>query len=155
MNARPRRTPIPRCTPVQGPRGFTLLEVLVALLVLGIGLLGLAGLQIQGLRFNHDAYVRSQATFLAYDLLERMRLNRDQAAAYVGGDPGGVCGAPGNAIALDDRICWHAAVVQTLPGGAATVAAGANDQYTVTITWLDRAAGNNRTQSWTAVVPPN
>lgn len=45
--------------------GFSLVEVLVALLVLAIGLLGLAALQAQGLRFNHDAYVRTQATNLA------------------------------------------------------------------------------------------
>ena len=47
--------------------GFSIVEVLVALFVLSIGLLGLAALQAQGLRFNHDAYVRTQATNAAYD----------------------------------------------------------------------------------------
>lgn len=142
-------------TGTSSERGFTLLEVLVALLVLAIGLLGLAGLMVQGLRFNHDAYVRSQATFLAYDLLERMRLNRDQAAAYAGGDPGGVCNDPANPIALNDRICWHAQVAATLPGGTATVAAAANNTYTVTIQWLDRNSGNMRAQTFSTVIPPS
>jgi len=57
--------------------GFTLIEVLVALLVLSIGLLGLAFLQGQGVKFNTDAYNRSQASLLAYDLMDRMRANRD------------------------------------------------------------------------------
>ncbi len=55
--------------------GFSLLEVLIALLVLSIGLLGLAGLQGTGLRYNHSAYLRSQATFQTYDMADRMRAN--------------------------------------------------------------------------------
>lgn len=55
--------------------GFTLVEILVALLVLAIGLLGLALLQTSGLRLNTNSYSRSQATFLAYDIIDRMRAN--------------------------------------------------------------------------------
>ena len=53
--------------------GFSLMEVLVAMLILAIGLLGLASLQTQSLKFNHDAYVRSQATILAADIMDKMR----------------------------------------------------------------------------------
>lgn len=56
-------------------RGFTLIEVLVALLVLGIGLLGVAGLQSATLGMNHASYLRSQATVLAQDITDRMRAN--------------------------------------------------------------------------------
>lgn len=56
-------------------RGFSLVEALVALLVLSIGLLGLALLQGQGLKFNTDAYLRTQATILAYDIIDRMQAN--------------------------------------------------------------------------------
>ena len=56
-------------------RGFSLLEVLVALLILSIGLLGLAALQTTSLQFNTGSYFRTQATFLAYDILDRMRAN--------------------------------------------------------------------------------
>ena len=61
-------------------RGFTLVEVLVALVVLSIGLLGVAALQLTSLRSNHSSAMRSQATFLAYDIIDRMRANRDCGA---------------------------------------------------------------------------
>ena len=55
--------------------GFTMVELMVAVLVLAIGLLGLAGLQVWGLSNNHNAYLRTQATLLAQDIIERMRSN--------------------------------------------------------------------------------
>ena len=58
-----------------GNGGFTLVEVLVSLVVLAIGLLGLAMLQTTGLRYNTNSYSRTQATYMAYDLAERMRAN--------------------------------------------------------------------------------
>src|SRR5690606_3184429 len=56
--------------------GFTLIEVLVTVIVLAIGLLGLAALQFSGLRYTHSAYQRSQATILTNDIIDRMRVNR-------------------------------------------------------------------------------
>lgn len=61
--------------------GFTLLEVLVALIVLSIGLLGLSGLQTMGLRNNHSAFMRSQATLFAGNIIDHMRANRGAAMA--------------------------------------------------------------------------
>jgi len=55
--------------------GFTLLEVLIALLVLSIGLLGLAALQTTGLRSNQMASMRTLVSQFAYDITDRMRLN--------------------------------------------------------------------------------
>lgn len=55
--------------------GFTLLEVLVALLVFSIGFLGLAALQTLGMRFTHQSYERTQATLQAYEIMDRMRAN--------------------------------------------------------------------------------
>jgi len=55
--------------------GFSLIEVLVAALVLSIGLVGVAGLQAVSLKNNQSAYMRSQASALAYDLADRMRSN--------------------------------------------------------------------------------
>ncbi len=60
---------------IQGSSGFTLIEVLVSLVILAVGLLGLAMLQTTGLRNNTNSYSRTQATYLAYDLAERMRAN--------------------------------------------------------------------------------
>ena len=55
--------------------GFSLLEVLIALLVLAVGLLGLAALQNMGLRLNSQSYERTQATILIDDMIDRMRSN--------------------------------------------------------------------------------
>jgi type IV pilus assembly protein PilV len=55
--------------------GLTLTEILVAVVVLSIGLLGMAGIQMKGLRGSHNTFLRSQATALATDLAERIRAN--------------------------------------------------------------------------------
>ncbi|MEO7103477.1 MAG: type IV pilus modification protein PilV [Gemmatimonadaceae bacterium] len=55
--------------------GFTLLEVLIALLIFSLGLIGLAGLLTVSVRTNHSAYLRTQATFLAQGMADRMRAN--------------------------------------------------------------------------------
>lgn len=60
-----------------GQSGFTLLEVLVSVFVLSIGLLGLASLQVTSLRNDQSAFMRTQATILAYDLADRMRANKN------------------------------------------------------------------------------
>ena len=121
-------------------QGFTLIEVLVSMIVLAIGLLGLAQLQARGLQFNQDAYVRSQATVLAYEIIDRMRANRDNAADYVSAHPG-----PGQACnplstAPDIELsCWHSQVAQALPGGEANITVQPNpDYYQIEISWLDR-----------------
>lgn len=134
-------------------RGFTLLEMLVALFVLSIGLLGLAGLQAQGLRYNHDAYVRSQATFLAYDIIERMRTNAPNVANYVGEAPAVDCGEAAS-VAENDRACWHAEVAALLPGGSAEIVQDATNSnvFTVNLSWVDRTTTETRTQDWTVMV---
>ena len=58
--------------------GFSRLETLFAFVILSIGLLGIAGLQVKGQQYNHASYQRTQATFLAYELMDRMRINSDQ-----------------------------------------------------------------------------
>ena len=61
--------------------GFTLLEVLIALLILSVGLLGLASLQTRGLAMGHNAYLRSQAVLLTRDMAERIRVNSNYVLA--------------------------------------------------------------------------
>jgi type IV pilus assembly protein PilV len=117
-------------------RGFTLVEALVALLALSIGLLGVAGLQLAGLRANLSASWRSQGTYLAYDILDRMRANRDKREDYVIGT-----GAPagGTTTAATDLVSWKSHLASTLPGGNGTVTlAGAeNDVVIITVQWDD------------------
>lgn len=56
-------------------RGFTLIEVMVAVVILAVGLLGMASLMARSQKSNESAYARSQATLMAYDYVERMRSN--------------------------------------------------------------------------------
>lgn len=64
---------------VRAARGVGLIEVLIAMVVLAVGLLGLAALQASALKLAHQADIRSQATFLAYEMADRMRANRAAA----------------------------------------------------------------------------
>ncbi len=122
--------------------GFTLLEVLISLLILSFGLLGLAGLQAHSLRNNHSAYLRSQASLLAYDMSDRIRANVDwtsastiassmsnynnisTATAYT--DPGCITsGCTLIQMAQYDAYFWKTNVAAGLPSGAGTVKQGA------------------------------
>ncbi len=75
--------------------GFSLIEVLVALFVLSIGLLGLAGLQTLGLKFNTQSYQRTQAVLNAYDIVDRIRANAGGIAVGVYDNIGITVPAPG------------------------------------------------------------
>lgn len=135
-------------------RGFTLIEVLVTLLVLSIGLLGLAALQASSIKFNQSAYMRTQATILAYDILDRMRANRvaANAGSYATSSAnsasdyttscngtGANCTAP--QIASHDLREWKTTIESTLPGSTAqisqTPASGTGVIHNVTIRWID------------------
>jgi len=61
--------------------GFTMVEVLVATVILLIGLLGVAGMQINGMKGNHNSFLRSQAQQYAYEVVDMMRANRTAATA--------------------------------------------------------------------------
>ena len=65
--------------------GFTLIEVLVALLIVALGMLGNAMLQLQGMKNSNDAYLRSQIGLFAYDIADRIRANRECQDEYLDG----------------------------------------------------------------------
>ena len=124
-------------------RGITLIEVLVAVIVLAFGLLGLAGLQTVGLRNNDSALRRSHATFLAQDIVDRMRVNM---SAVVNNDYDLSLGASatGNTtIAENDLGDWLGEISQQLPGGVGAidchqgVNGTVNDVCEVTVRWND------------------
>jgi type IV pilus assembly protein PilV len=128
--------------------GFALFEVLVAVVILSIGLLGLAGLQVTGQRNNHSAYLRSQAVFLAYDMMDRMRANMRGVTA---GDYNSISGIPADPgcvttgctpaqLAQYDAYEWNTLMAQQLPSGQGTVAA-AGTLYTITVMWDDDRGG--------------
>jgi type IV pilus assembly protein PilV len=112
-------------------RGFTLLEVLVSVLVLSIGLLGLASLQVAGMQNNHSAYLRTQATLLAYDMADRMRANVTGVTnlKYSHSDPDGTVqancltttGCTSTEMAGHDIYEWYQSLGNQLPGGKGVV----------------------------------
>lgn len=133
--------------------GFTLIEVLIAVVILGLGLLGLAALEATSLANTQSAFNRSQATQLAYDIIDRMRTNAGQAASYVvtaaqlaaancpnGSNPCDACTSAANTctptqIAQKDLVEWRNGV-RALPQGTASIAVNGGI-YTVTISWDD------------------
>ncbi len=126
--------------------GFSLIEVMVAVLVLGIGLLGFALLQTMTLRFTQSANYRTQATNLAYDLLDQMRANRHLADQYVAAtfSPGDVtntvCSRPtGTGATVTANIeRWQCQVARALgPSASAGVTYANGGDVVVTITWGD------------------
>lgn len=138
-------------------RGFTLIEVLVALVVLSIALLGLAALQLESLKHNTDAYFRTQATMLAYDIIDRMRANSDEAknGGYVASAPPATAEECGNstssscasaaALASYDLTEWYKKLAATLPTGASPSSITmAGNQITVTVRWNERGVQKSR-----------
>lgn len=110
--------------------GFTLLEVMVAIVVLSLGLLGLAGLQAASLRNNQTAYYRGIATQQAYDIADRLRANLagvragnyNNLMAVIPTDP--ACFLAGCTIAnmaVTDHFQWNTTNAALLPNGVGTV----------------------------------
>lgn len=138
---------MPKQKTIPGQVGFTLLEVLVAMVVISIGLLGLAGMQATGLQANHSAYLRSQAAFLAYDVLDIMRANREGARL---GNYNIAMNANLPASTQAELAAWGSNIVSSLPQGDASVVSAATGLngllVTVTIQWDDSRAGGSATQ---------
>jgi type IV pilus assembly protein PilV len=108
--------------------GFTLIEILISVVVLAIGLLGMAALQMNGLRNNQSAYFRAQATQLAYDMADRMRTNIVEArdAASGGTYNNGVasianCPCTTAQMTGNDFSQWNAELAAQLPSGTGRV----------------------------------
>ncbi len=126
------------------PAGFTLIEVMVALTVVSIGMLGIASLYTQALGAARTTQYRSQAINLLADMADRIRANRLGGAAYAGGASNHNCDLTGGAscspaeLAADDLFDWGERVEALLPGGVSNVsrnAATSPPTYTVTVQW--------------------
>ncbi|WP_193072229.1 type IV pilus modification protein PilV [Pseudomonas sp. FME51] len=115
-------------------RGVGLLEVLIALLVLAVGVLGFAGLQMTALNQSDEANHRAAAVLIAQDAIERFELNPGKREAYwaanwnagtVGATPPGTCVDPAEACTADQVVAWDIAqlswqAANLLPGGRVT-----------------------------------
>lgn len=119
--------------------GVGLIEVLVTLLILSTSLITLTAMQNRSLQFNQMAYFRSQANIMAYDILDRMRLNRANLAAYsnvtLEAFGGGAAPAASN-IAATDIFQWRRDINARIPGAAGGIECNAGTNIcTVTIDW--------------------
>ncbi|WP_235264419.1 MULTISPECIES: type IV pilus modification protein PilV [Nitrosomonas] len=113
-----------------------MIEVLVAIIVLSIGLLGLAGLQSAGLTYNQSASFRSTATMMTYSILDSMRANR---TAAINGSYNIAIGASipsGSTIPEQDLNNWFNELALRLPAGTGAINVAGN-VITVTIQWDD------------------
>ncbi len=134
---------------MQTQHGFTLIEVLVALLVVAIGILGITALQFKGMQYNVNASFRTQVSVLAYDIAERMRSNPENAADYAANltdyvvpaaEPTAcVHAGPLSTGVTNDLECWKQQLFHALPpGSVANIIDNGGDLYTVSIGWFDR-----------------
>lgn len=118
-------------------QGMTLIEVLVALLILTVGLLGAAVVQINALKYTDSSRMTSQASFIAYDMMDRIRAN--SGANYTVTPP--TSANPGNA--RDQDLFDFTTSIVNFGGPTATGSITLNQRvYTITITWSDARAAN-------------
>lgn len=132
--------------------GFSLVEVMVAMVVLAVGMLGMASLYVTTLRSSGSAMSRLQAVNLASDLADRIRANRFGKEAYAGtGGQKDCMGITKNCtqadMAANDLFLWQAQIDDLLPGTAAesqgmvVYTAGATpndpDNYRITVLWKE------------------
>lgn len=124
---------------IRRQQGATLIEVLIAVVVLSIGLLGLAGLQVTSVQSNHSAYQRSQASLLASDLADRMRANRDAALgnAYLMDFPTSSSSNDVDGSQADkDKAEWLNNLALRLPEGTGKVEKD-DTLITISVRWND------------------
>ena len=120
--------------------GFSLIEVLITILIIAVGLLGLAALQSVSMRSNQSANSRTQATALAYMMIDRMRANGEAVMRgdYLAGMVAGSCAAAPAAtpIATHDIEAWRQQLACQLPDGQGAITFP-GDGVHVQITWTD------------------
>ena len=125
--------------------GFGLIESLVALIVISVGMIGIAALYGQGLRASSTAYYRTIAVNLAADRAVRIRTNRRGNAGYGGAAANGNCDPGGNTdcapatMAAHDLFVWQAQVTAQLPNGvgAVTFAGTTPPSYRISVDWQE------------------
>ena len=126
--------------PASRSGGFTLVEVLVTVVIFSVGLLGLAGLQATGIKLNHSSLLRSQATLLAYDIVDSMRANRANIASYERDKNAGKYSSP-TTMAEKDINVWLDNLTDSLPSGKGAVAINGS-RATVELYWDELRRGS-------------
>ncbi|MCD9086514.1 type IV pilus modification protein PilV [Stenotrophomonas sp. SY1] len=125
-------------------RGVSLLEVLISVLILGIGLLGIAAMQALALRGGQSSLESSQAVMQTSSIAESMRANRANAAAYA---MGMTCAASGGgSLAENDLAAWLDSLKDTMGVEDDSTTCGriealGNSRYRITVQWDDSRSG--------------
>lgn len=145
-------------------RGFTLLEVLITIAVLGISLLGLAGLQTSGIRYTYTSYLMAVATQQAEDMIERMRANPAEATK-TGGYYDSIAGSASASIdcaaahcdeterAEYDHDLWNDKNTELLGQNGTVRRVG--DVFEVKLLWSEvDSAGSTQPRTYTVVFRP-
>ncbi|HYN77544.1 MAG TPA: type IV pilus modification protein PilV [Lamprocystis sp. (in: g-proteobacteria)] len=134
-------------TPIDRNRGFSLIEVLVAVLVVTVGLLGLAALQVSGLKVADSARFRTLASMAAYDVVDRIRANPTLISAGTEEIPRETCNSAVTASNAKTRWIKDFCAFRLPPPQAATNAANvvcdADGNCVITISWDDSRVDNN------------
>jgi type IV pilus assembly protein PilV len=137
----------------RGPQGgFSLIESLVALVVLSVGLLGIAALYVTALREGRTALLRSEAVTRAGDMADRIRANSVGGAGYAlaagaANQAVAACavgGCTAAQMATTDKAQWVALLQRGLPAGQGTIDVDATTTpftYTLTISWQEPNVG--------------
>lgn len=127
-------------------RGVTLIEVLVALLIMCIGLLGAAAIQLNALKYTDSSSISSQASFVAYDMMDRIRANSTNVSQYALANLAAAPTAGNLASAVtQDRFDFGTNVTAIGGTGASIVVNGF--VVTITISWDDTRAASAVTMS--------
>lgn len=133
--------------------GITFIEVLVTMVIVSVGLLGVAAMTLNGLENNRSAYLRTQASLLAYDMADRIRLNQGEAGSYAGFTTKGAgtsvpgcldsnSGCTPSELVTADKAQWASAIQGSggdfilLPAAQGTVTQS-GDEFTVAVNWLE------------------
>lgn len=147
-------------------RGFSLVEVLIALIIMSVGMLGIAGLYVQSMQAGRTSMLRHHAVTLAGDIADRIRANPTAGAAYAGAGADNNCVAQGvncsvAQMAAHDIFLWRAQAAQFLPvmgDGSQQVqivfAAGNPPSYQITIRW-DEPTPDGVVPQYSFTIPVN
>lgn len=137
-------------------RGFSLVEVLIALIIMSVGMLGIAGLYVQSMQAGRTSTLRHNAITLAGDVADRIRSNRTAGAAYagVGADKGCVgtdCSVAD--MASHDIFQWTQQAAASMPSGAVAITFNGvvPAEYTIAITWNEPGAAT--ALNYTVTIP--
>ena len=131
--------------------GFTLVESMVSLVVLSVGMIGIAALYAQGLGAGRSALYRTQAVNLVGDMADRIRANSAGLGAYAGPagnngcDPGGGADCLPGEMAAHDLFVWEQQVQTLLPNGQSQVEFDNGTippSYTIRVTWDEIGQGS-------------